>query len=117
MHRRERDVDRVELIVAGSRRDDPAARVHDADHAKRLIPQDDVLADGIRVAEQLFGGDRAEDGYLTGACLLAGAEEAAAPERPRTADQRQLKVGAVEAREPTLRSGFGMDVLMHAFSN
>ena len=110
----ERNVDRVELIIARSRRHHPALRRHDADDAKRLPPDRDLPSHRIRAAEQTLGGDRAEDDHLLGARLLAVGEEAAAAERPGAPNQRQLEIGAVKPREPPRPVGGDVHVLMQA---
>ena len=117
MHRRERHVDGVELIVAGGGRHHPARRRHDADDAKRLLPDRDRASDRMVRAEQPFRRDRAEHDDLLGARLLARGEESSVAERPRAADLRQLKVGAVEAREPALLARDDVHFLVQPFGD
>ena len=117
MDRAERDVDRVELIVARRRRDHPARGRHHTDHAERLIPDGDVTADRVLVAEHALGRHAAEHHDLLRLRLLAGAEEPAAAERPRAANQRQTHVRAVEAREPAAVAGFDVDVLVQTLGH
>jgi len=111
--RGERDVDRVELIVARRRRHHPASARDYADDLERLLPEQDLPAHGIGVAEQLLRDERAEHDDRRETRLLARREETARRERPRPPDGRQLDVAAVEAREPALVAGGDVHVLVN----
>src|SRR5579863_6818570 len=90
------NVDRFHLIVVGGR--------GDADHAKRLIVNLDLVADRIRVAEQTVahrGPDHRDGGSRSNILTL---EKLAAREGPHI-DQRERDVGAENLRVVTLVGG------------
>ena len=101
-HRR---VGREDLIVHVGAHAALAFGRHDADDLEGLIADPDDLTDRVGVgAEQRVVDGLAEHGDLGGAGDVLRAEESADSRRPR-ADQRQVDVGPLNAREPVLVAG------------
>ena len=93
MHRGQRHVHRVELVVADRTDRRPVGARDYADDAKRLIPDAHFRADGIRAgAEHALVRDGAEHDDLLTPLRFALREKAPVREHPGPPDARQIRL-------------------------
>src|SRR6516164_8457683 len=96
----ERNVNRVELVVAGSGRDHPASAGSHAHYLERLFPNRDDLPVRIGFAKQFLRNDASQNDNLVRVRFFPAGIETSSIEFPRPSNKGQRNIVAMQACEP-----------------